>query len=437
MTKSGHIAILGAGPTGLEAALAAADAGSSFTLYEAGEGVGANIRDWGHVRLFSPWAYDVSPRARAALTRAGVPVPEATDPSCPTGAELVERVLAPVAALPAIADRLQTGTRVLEVGRQGLLKHEAIASAARAERPFRLLVEDTTGTQRIDRADVVLDCTGSYDRPNALGDGGIAAPGEDALGDRIERRIPDLERDTRLRWLRSLRSLRSLGRRVLVVGAGHSAMTAVVALAEAAAAAAIEPDAPQSEILWAIRGAEPAWRIDPDDPLPERSGLVAKARALAAGGSPHVRTRYGVVVDALADDGDGVRVTLRATHASPAAGGNGSDPSPQDEVVVDRILALTGSVGDHRIYRQLQVHECYATSGPMKLAAALLAEAGAGGDGAADCLAQESHGVETLTNPEPGFFILGAKSYGRNSSFLMRLGWQQVDEVFAALATER
>ena len=94
---------------------------------------------------------------------------------------------------------------------------------------------------------------------------------------------------------------------------------------------------------------------------------------------------------------------------------------------VDRILSLTGYVGDHRLYRQLQVHECYATSGPMKLAAALL---GAGSD---DCLTQESHGADTLVNPEPGFFLLGSKSYGRNPTFLMRVGWQQVEEVFGLL----
>jgi hypothetical protein len=65
----------------------------------------------------------------------------------------------------------------------------------------------------------------------------------------------------------------------------------------------------------------------------------------------------------------------------------------------------------------------------MKLSAALL------GAGAADCLEQQSHGPETLTNPEPGFFILGAKSYGRNSQFLMRIGWAQVSDVIGLLGT--
>jgi hypothetical protein len=50
-----------------------------------------------------------------------------------------------------------------------------------------------------------------------------------------------------------------------------------------------------------------------------------------------------------------------------------------------------------------------------------------------NCLEQTSHGVEALTNPEPGFYILGSKSYGRNNSYLLRVGWEQVSEVFAAL----
>jgi hypothetical protein len=67
----------------------------------------------------------------------------------------------------------------------------------------------------------------------------------------------------------------------------------------------------------------------------------------------------------------------------------------------------------------------------MKLAGALL------GAGSSDCLTQTSHGADTLTNPEPGFFILGSKSYGRNNTFLMRIGWEQVGEVFGLLYSRR
>src|SRR5690606_31594122 len=150
------------------------------------------------------------------------------------------------------------------------------------------------------------------------------------------------------------------------------------------------------------------------------------AERLARGEDPSVEPRLGVVVESLApgpgergERGDRVEVILR-----PLDGGK------PETVVVDRVLALTGSVGDHALYRQLQVHECYASGAPMKLAAALL---GASGDGG-DCMATGGLGAETLLNPEPRFFILGAKSYGRNSAYLMRTGWQQVDDAFGLLA---
>ena len=415
-----HLAILGAGPTGLEAALAAAEAGHPFTLYEAGDTVAAHVRDWGHVRLFSPWDLNVSPRARARLGREGVELPSGD--ACPTGAELVDELLAPLAALPEIRPHVRLGTRVTAVGREGLLKHEEIGTPERRGHRFRLLVSHGDGSKGegrevVEAAEAVLDCTGSYAIPNALGDAGIPAPGERALETRhpeaLVRRIPDVVGDEK-GWA---------GKTVLLVGAGHSAQTAARDLA------ALAERRPGTRALWALRRPAPSFEPLPDDPLPERSRLLEEAAALAAGASPAVEVRTGVVVDAV-----------EAVDSAPA--GNGGRPgSPRvrvslrgrdgerEEVEVDRVLALTGSVGDHRLYRQLQVHECYATSGPMKLAAALLGAGGGGGD----CLAQESHGADTLVNPEPGFFLLGSKSYGRNSTFLMRVGWQQVDEVFGLL----
>src|SRR3954462_3230574 len=110
-----RLAILGAGPIGLEAALAAAERGWEFTVYEAGRSVGANVRDWGHVRLFTPWEMNVSPRARRML-HASPGDGEVTTPggggALPTGVELAERLLEPLAALPELAGRVRLGTRV-------------------------------------------------------------------------------------------------------------------------------------------------------------------------------------------------------------------------------------------------------------------------------------------------------------------------------------
>ncbi len=394
-----HIAILGAGPIGLEAALAAAECGLAFTLYEADPEVGGHVRRWGHVRTFTPWEMNVSDRAGRALAESELEAPRG--PALPIGHELVERLLEPLASLPALAERLRLGARVVAVGRQGLLKHEEIGSDGRARRPFRLLVADRDGEERVELADVVIDCTGTYGNPNRLGDGGIPAAGEAAFEDRIVRSLPDVTREAP-EWA---------GRTILLTGAGHCAQTAARELA------AFARGAPGTRVVWAVRSPAPSWGVVADDPLPERAALNTAARELAGGASGAVELRPGAVTEALTGRDGRMVATLR----------NGE----VEEVEVDRVLALNGGVGDASLYRQLQVHECYATCGPIKLAAALIGESGGG-----DCLAQAGHGPETLVNPEPGFFILGSKSYGRNSQFLLRVGWEQVDQVFSLIAGE-
>jgi len=389
----GRTAIIGAGPIGLEAALAASERDLDFTVYEAAPTPGGYVRRWGHVRTFTPWSMNVSPRARVAL---GEQAPSGS--GLPTGDELADGLIEPLAATAPLAGRVRLGTRVKAVAREGLLKHEAIGSGERAGRPFRLLLENPDGSEAIEHAESVIDCSGTYGNPNRLGDGGIDAPGEGAFDDRIERFLPRFE-DEAERWA---------GHTILLTGSGHSAQTAARALAGFAR------EARDTRVIWAVRRREPDWGSVSGDPLPERASLNRAAEELERGESPAIEVRAGRVTDALQASGDRIAVSLR----------NGG----LERIEVDRILALNGGVGDHSIYRQLQVHECYATCGPMKLAAALLADGGGG-----DCLAQVAHGPETLVNPEPGFFILGAKSYGRNSQFLMSLGWQQVDDVFASL----
>lgn len=383
-----HVAILGAGPVGLDAALACVDAGWPFTVYEAADGVAAHVRAWGHVRLFTPWDLDVSPRMRRHVPHA----PEGGD--CPTGAELATRLLDPVAALPVLRRRIRLRTRVAGVARTGLLKHEQIGTGARAAAPFTLLLDTPEGEDTAE-ADLVLDCTGTYSHPNTLGNGGIPAPGERALAHRITRALPPVHEPHR--WAGT----------VLLVGAGKSAQTAARDLAAL----------PGTRVEWVVRSPAPDWGAVPQDTLPGRRRLVESSRALAGGADGGTTVHTGAHVQALQPDGDRVRVAL-ATPRGPR------------ELVCDHIVALTGYVGDASLYRQLQVHECYATGAPMNLSAALLGSAGG------DCLAQPTVGMDSLRNPEPHFFILGAKSYGRLNTFLLRTGYEQIDELTAAYTTE-
>ena len=410
-----RLAVLGAGPIGLEAALAAAQHNLDFTVFEAADAVGGHVRQWSHVRTFTPWSMTVSARARAVLP--GAPDGE----ELPTGGDLVEQLLEPLSTAVPVAGRVRTGTRVLAVAREGMLKHEHIGNREAGGRPFRLLIRRPDGSEAIERADVVIDATGTYSHPNRLGDGGIDAVNERALEHRIDRYLPDFARDAD-GWA---------GRTVLLSGSGHSAQTAARALA------ALATRAPGTRVVWAVRNPRPDWGAVTGDPLPERAALNAGAAELAGGLSAAVEVLAGRVTEALAErDGrmvvtlrnaEGWRAGPRPTASQSVPTGPGPETFSREEVEVARILALNGGVGDHALYRQLQVHECYATAGPMKLAATLL------GDTGGDCLAMGSAGAESLVNPEPGFFILGAKSYGRNSQFLLRTGWQQVDDVFGSL----
>ena len=352
-----HIAIIGAGPIGLEAAVAAVEAGLPFTIYEGASEVSGNVRSWGHVQLFTPWSMNVSARVRRALETAGHSVPGSEDTggrdAYPTGGELVEQVLEPLAGLDTIAPHIRYETRVVDVGREGLLKSDEIGTGVRASRPFRLLLRDPSGSESVEYADIVLDCSGTYDNPNALGAGGIRAPGEAGASEYIIRRIPDFEAPL----------LGGLapgwgGQRILLVGAGHSAQTAARDLE------GLVERVPGTRVTWAIRSPSPTFGAVDDDALPMRHSLVKRAQDLAAADSPF-DVRAGRSVDALEASPDGVVVTLRTADGA------------REKVIVDRIISLTGGVGDARMYRQLQVHECYATSGPMKLASALLASSSA------------------------------------------------------------
>ena len=92
------VAVIGAGPIGLAAAAHLLARGETPIVFEAGSSVGAAIREWGHVRLFSPWRYLVDREATALLEQNGWVMPEPE--GLPLGRELVEQYLEPLATHP-------------------------------------------------------------------------------------------------------------------------------------------------------------------------------------------------------------------------------------------------------------------------------------------------------------------------------------------------
>jgi thioredoxin reductase len=396
------LAIVGAGPIGLEAAVAAQDAGFDVHVFERGE-VGAHALAWGHVRMFTPWRMNVGPAARAHLERSGwiAPAPDAL----PTGRELVERYLQPLGLLPELKPRVHLHAQVVHISRQGMLKGDAIGLPSRREHPFRLLVRDQGGRESFLHAFSVIDASGVYGQPNWAGDGGIPARSELYLAPQLSYHPDDVMGLGRERYA---------GKRVMVIGAGTSAATTVISLAELA------HDAPGTQVVWATR--RPREELFPPidgDPLSERHAIYTRARALAGGAEPGVTHIGGARVEGFEFNS--------ATHRYRVTLMIGDQPRVEE---IERVIVNTGFGPDDSLYRELQVHQCYATRGPMKLSAALI-DAGAG-----DCMTTPSFGVDALTSPEPDFYILGHKSYGRNPNFLLQTGYQQVADVVPKLATE-
>ena len=380
------VVIIGAGPVGLAAAAHLAERGLPFIVLEAGESAAAAVRQWGHVRVFSPWRYDIDAAAARLLGDAGWVRPD--DDRLPTGAELAADYLQPLAELPALKPHVRFGARVTAVARLGL---DRVRTAGREETPF--LVRLAGGDDVLARA--VIDASGTWDSPNVLGASGIPAHGEAEVSAYLSGALPDVLGRDRDRFA---------GRRTLVVGSGHSAANTLLALAELAR------QVPGTTVLWAIRAASPlgSYGGGSADALPARGSLGTRLRDHVEAGAIGLHT--GFLVQRLTER-DGAVVVSDGDR----------------EIVADRIVAATGFRPDHGIVSELRL-DLDPILGSTRALAPLI------DPNEHSCGTVPPHGVDELRHPEPGYYAIGSKSYGRAPTFLMATGYEQARSVVAALA---
>lgn len=388
------IAILGAGPVGLAAAAQAVARGLTFAIFEQGPHAGAAVADWGHVRVFSPWRYNIDLVARALLLSDGWVPPQ--EDYLPTGAELVRDYLAPLAAHPVIAPNLVLGARVEAITRQG---HSKVMTKGRNAAPFVIRWHDAAGHLRQTRARAVIDATGTWGQPNPIGLDGLPVPGEIEARHSIAYGIPDVTgRD---------RAIYS-GKHTLVIGAGHSAINAVLDLLD------LQDSEPATKVSWATRGGGIARLLGGglNDALPGRGKLGLRADAAIRSGRLAMLSPFAV--NRIGSDAEGL--TLNARQADTDV-----------TLTVDRIIVATGLRPDLVPLRELQLALDPIVEAPPLLAPLI-------DPNLHSCGTVPPHGVVELSHPEPGFYIVGMKSYGRAPTFLMATGYEQVRSVVAELA---
>jgi len=388
------VAVIGAGPVGLAAAAQLATRGQDFILFESGPVPGAAMREWGHVTFFSPWRYTVDDAARALLEPAGWTMP---DPDRdPTGRELVERYLDPLASHPAIAPKLRYNARVVSITRRGM---DRVPTAGREARPFEIVTRGPDGRESRHLARAIIDASGTWRSPNPAGASGVPARGERESAVRISYGIPDVAGAAKQRFA---------GKRVMVLGSGHSAMDSVLGLVR------LKNEAPQTEILWAMR-SPPGKRTFgglTDDQLASRGALGERSKAAVDGGK--VRLMAPFRVSAFALEQGAIAVTAEA-------GDN------ERTVRVDEVIVATGFRPDFSALSELRLDlhpwlESPRTLGPLI------------DPNEHSCSTVPPHGEAELRHPEQDFFIVGMKAYGRAPTFLMITGYEQVRSVVAALA---
>ncbi|AJE83594.1 NAD(P)-binding domain-containing protein [Streptomyces physcomitrii] len=390
------VAVIGAGPVGLAAAAHLAERGVPFVVVEAGDEAAAAVQGWSHIQLFSPWEFNTDPAARRLLAAAGWEEPEAS--SLPTGGELLKQYLQPLAELPALAPHIRYGAAVTAISRLGI---DRLRTVGRDEAPFVLRLGD--GEEVL--ASAVIDASGTWRRPNHVGANGLPAHGEQDAGAWINHGLPDVfgaDRD------------QHAGRHTVVVGAGHSAANTLLALAELA------DTAPGTTITWAIRGADPAASFGggSDDELPARGAIGSGLKMLVETGRVTLAANFRThAIRRLGDEPgrDQVELTSR-----------GPDGTEQT-LTADRIVAATGFRPDYGIAEELRLELDPIMSAPRALAPLI-------DPNQHSCGTVTPHGYRELAHPEPGYYAVGMKSYGRAPTFLMLTGYEQVRSIAAALA---
>jgi len=384
------IAIIGAGPVGLAAAAHVLSQGETPLVLEAGPSVGTSVRAWGHVRLFSPWRYLIDREAASLLETVGWNAP---DPDAyPTGHELVEDYLLPLASAPQMQPHLLFRSRVLSITRQ---KMDKMKTSGREQAPFVLRIHTDDGEERDLLADAVIDASGTYVQPNPLGANGTYALGERALSDAIFYGIPEIRGQYRTRYV---------GKRVLVVGSGHSAFNALLDLASLA------QQEPATRILWAIRRHDIGQMFGggESDGLPARGQLGSRIQNMV--GSGRIRLVTGVSIEALSRTHEGIMIVGEEERIGP----------------VDEVIATTGFRPDLSLFRELRVALDPSVESPVALAPLI-------DPNVHSCGTVPPHGVDELSHPEENFYIVGMKSYGRAPTFLTLTGYEQVRSIVAAL----
>lgn len=388
------IAIIGAGPVGLAAAAHLLKQNLPFIVFETGSSVGQNILSWSHVRVFSPWKYNIDQVAKELLEQTDWVAPN--EGELPTGRELVEYYFRPLANLPQIKPYIHLNSKVLSIGRKGLDK---MKNRGRERKPFSIKVQEHENIHYYE-AKAVIDATGTWNQPNPIGSGGVFAEGEQELNKHIFYGIPNVKAEYLERYK---------NKNVVVVGGGHSAINALLDLAD------IQKKYPKTQLNWVLRkdNMNKLYGGKQKDALEARGALGIRIEQLVNSGKLNVYTPFYILK--LTKKEDGIQII--------------GDLNGEIEAInqIDEIISNTGSRPNLEMIREVRTDLDASLESVFDLAQLI-------DPNVHSCGTVRPHGEKELRHPENDFYIVGSKSYGRAPTFLMATGYEQVRSIVAYMA---
>ena len=387
------VAIIRGGAVGLAAAAHLVKNKQPFILFETGNTVGSNILNWGHVKVFSPWKYNIDKAAEELLLQTNWASPEKEN--LHTGKEFYEEYLMPLARHPSIKPFVNTNSKVLAIGRKNLDK---MKTTGRENQPFVLQVQQGEIEYSYE-ARAVIDASGTWHNENPIGAGGRFAAGEKENADKIFYGIPDVAGKLESRYK---------NKNVVVIGGGHSAINTILELDK------LKDKFPDTEIHWVLRKKKisEVYGGKEDDALPARGALGIKIEKLINGGQVSVYSPFQV--QEIKNEND--KLTLVGTQRGVT----------KALIGMEEIVANSGTRPDFSFLREVRI-DFDSTVESVPALADLI------DPNQHSCGTVRAHGELELRQKEKDFYVVGMKSYGRAPTFLMATGYEQVRSVVAAL----
>jgi thioredoxin reductase len=386
-------AIIGAGPVGLAAAAHFISKGEPIIIFEVGHSIGASVLEWGHVRMFSPWQYNMDKVAKSLLEQTGWMAPNLN--AIPTGSELVHNYLLPLSRIPEIRDHLHLNAQVVGVVRKSIDK---LKTLKRQETSFEIYVEKEDQT-KIFEVRAVIDASGTWRTPNPVLSNGLWTKAEKNVNGKIEYGIPNV--------LGAQKEIYA-NKTVMVVGSGHSAINALLDLSR------LKEEFTETNIIWVLRKSNitQVYGGQEKDGLPARGELGIRIRKMIESGAVKVFTPFHIQTVKQEENS----VTVKGIYRNEETTINS----------IDQMIVSTGFRPDTSFLSEVRIN-LDSTVESVEALAPLI------DPNVHSCGTVRPHGEAELRQPEEGLYIVGMKSYGRAPTFLLATGYEQVRSVVAYL----